>query len=1011
MKTQNKQNGSALILVVVVTVLLAVIGVMFLMVSRASEMETAAVIQNKDLGSAVDTVVARINEVLVADLFGNDDSIVNNDGGSDDPFDAADPNDPWLCTLEPGLLLSAPDYGWPHITDLWNRFNIPAPPAPTNYQQVALDDGSGTTTWWIPKNPLETLLYDYDQADADGDGVADSRWVQMPHLTTSRGEPIFAAVRIIDNCAMLNLNAAHCFYQDDPNVSPFVQPWFEDSGVAVPYHGNQVGSGRYLTEINYFPLLRGNDFSIDTNWYRIQNAKGFGDISNPATPELSNNVFMDIGNPALNYQYFDISDELEIRNRYILTSKVEARFENSNVANFSLDAGGEVYGALKIPRDDSGSYPIGPWNLRVDPFNFNDWDYLGGATGNSDAYRYDRRHMCTFYSFDRHLPVGIYSVLGPIADETVRSVFMPKGAATTNVETPFINYKYDDTNPSILYPFATSYNNVETRRKILHLLFAFREYFDQQNPSTAAKRAAQVVANLIDYSDGVGTNGPFAEAPANGLDYGTQLDEDCTFLTEDIIQDMIFEVSSEIMVAAIPQNTIPFGLDPDPAVDIVFGYEKQPFISEVYCNWDGNTGDINTAVQGFAVELLNPYIDEVFIDGWKLQVGDGSRVDHDIPGLVPTWFVQGYDTGTLSPGRFVFESNASVFAEPGGVIAYPAVSDLELLDTAWNANEFLDVKLLRPAPKWVQDNLSINFLLVDKVSTEKLRDPNNGIFGVTGQNSIKRDDDAWKFVNLNYETQRENDGNFSLTLGQDNDANLPGDGFQIGVADDGLGLCRWHELEVLSLNGYSSDPNMAFTEILADPNNAPYHFNLDPNHTPNNNDLLDYIATINRPDLGSLPGRININTAPVHVIAAAIPPVLADPNAADPLKTVTFSALQLAQAIIDYRESPSGPFEKISDLLNITEFKQYDDSGTGAWQGENVGMQSIEDDIEEEHWVLSNLANKLTVRSDVFTAYILVRLGTDGPQRRMIGIFDRSGVWTKEDRPKLVALHPVPDPR
>ena len=64
-----------------------------------------------------------------------------------------------------------------------------------------------------------------------------------------------------------------------------------------------------------------------------------------------------------------------------------------------------------------------------------------------------------------------------------------------------------------------------------------------------------------------------------------------------------------------------------------------------------------------------------------------------------------------------------------------------------------------------------------------------------------------------------------------------------------------------------------------------------------------------------------------------------------------------------------------------------------------------------EHWVLSNLANKLTVRRDVFTAYILVRLETGGTQRRMIGIFDRSQVWDKNDRPKLVALHPVPDPR
>ncbi|MHC5101275.1 MAG: hypothetical protein ACYSOG_05515, partial [Planctomycetota bacterium] len=73
--------------------------------------------------------------------------------------------------------------------------------------------------------------------------------------------------------------------------------------------------------------------------------------------------------------------------------------------------------------------------------------------------------------------------------------------------------------------------------------------------------------------------------------------------------------------------------------------------------------------------------------------------------------------------------------------------------------------------------------------------------------------------------------------------------------------------------------------------------------------------------------------------------------------------------------------------------------------------QAIIDDVEERDWILSHLSNKFTVRSDVFTAYILVRLGEAGPQRRMIGIFDRSQVWSKNDRPKLVALHPVPDPR
>ncbi|HOM75939.1 MAG TPA: hypothetical protein PLE88_05430, partial [Anaerohalosphaeraceae bacterium] len=223
------------------------------------------------------------------------------------------------------------------------------------------------------------------------------------------------------------------------------------------------------------------------------------------------------------------------------------------------------------------------------------------------------------------------------------------------------------------------------------------------------------------------------------------------------------------------------------------------------------------------------------------------------------------------------------------------------------------------------------------------------------------------------------------------------------AADDGRPLCRWHELETLPLYGNgpenTSDPNAVITAKLTAADTSPLHLDLIQEPA-----VLDYICTINRPDSGTLPGRININTAPLHVIAAAIPPVLADPNAADPDKTVTFSSLQLAEEIIQHR-----PYAKLADLLTkVPRMKQYSD---GPWKEENVGMQSISDDIEEEHWILSNLANKFTVRSDVFTAYILVRLGEDGPQRRMIAVFDRSQVWTKNDRPKLVALHPVADPR
>ena len=55
------------------------------------------------------------------------------------------------------------------------------------------------------------------------------------------------------------------------------------------------------------------------------------------------------------------------------------------------------------------------------------------------------------------------------------------------------------------------------------------------------------------------------------------------------------------------------------------------------------------------------------------------------------------------------------------------------------------------------------------------------------------------------------------------------------------------------------------------------------------------------------------------------------------------------------------------------------------------------------------ISNLVTVRSDVFTAYILVRIGPNGPQKRVIAILDRSGVTPTGGKVKIVAIQPVPD--
>jgi hypothetical protein len=68
-------------------------------------------------------------------------------------------------------------------------------------------------------------------------------------------------------------------------------------------------------------------------------------------------------------------------------------------------------------------------------------------------------------------------------------------------------------------------------------------------------------------------------------------------------------------------------------------------------------------------------------------------------------------------------------------------------------------------------------------------------------------------------------------------------------------------------------------------------------------------------------------------------------------------------------------------------------------------------DFEEWDVIFSRISNIATVRSDVFTAYILVRIGADGPQKRVLVILDRSRVTSPGGKVRILALHPVPDPR
>jgi hypothetical protein len=264
-----------------------------------------------------------------------------------------------------------------------------------------------------------------------------------------------------------------------------------------------------------------------------------------------------------------------------------------------------------------------------------------------------------------------------------------------------------------------------------------------------------------------------------------------------------------------------------------------------------------------------------------------------------------------------------------------------------------------------------------------------------------RDDAGWKFANRSAYTTKDS----VQTLGASNAVISPLIGYPLPVANDGKmeRLADFLKVAVIGSQKGGAAPKTITEQIFDAADEG--EIRLDVDTTP---ELLDYICFLNRPEKGSLPGRININTAPLHVIAAAIPPQLVMTGDGK-------SAYDFAKAIVDDRVL-NGPFTRVSDLLRIDLFKKYQrfdpaNPNDLITSSPNVGDMLIDNDFEERDWILSRLSNIFTVRSDVFTAYLLVRLGADGPQRRMMAIFDRSQCWTPSDRPKLVALHPVPDPR
>jgi len=336
----DSRPGSALILTVVLTSLLAIVGVLFIMTARIDRMAASAAAENQQLSLAVETLVAQIGEMLIADTPGV--------SGDPEYWDFPDANDPWLADLEP--YRSGSDYYWRQISRI---------------ADINAADARNVRIRVIGDRDVIDVNMTGTNADASGDGVGDARWFKVPDITSSRGRPVYAAVRIIDNSAMLNVNTGYWF---DPN-----RP---DSASVDGNSVQQINVIALAGDRNSTPADRQNHAAALLAERRIDPTQGLRGYEQWVIWQYGRS------DPNSPYRTFDLSDELELRYRFLLN-------------HADIDARIETWGRFK-PRTistpvDSAGEALDSWFARVRDDGTLDPNY---------AYR----HLATTYNMDRITP-------------------------------------------------------------------------------------------------------------------------------------------------------------------------------------------------------------------------------------------------------------------------------------------------------------------------------------------------------------------------------------------------------------------------------------------------------------------------------------------------------------------------------------------------------------------------------------------------------------------------------
>lgn len=866
----RRVGGSALILTVVLTSLLAIVGVLFLMASRIDKMATTAVADNRQLGFAVDSVVAQISETLARDVPGA--------ANGPEYYDYPDSSDAWLADLEPnGVKISTDandyEYSWRQVSDLTGKLGGRA----RNVHLRVIGERDSV----VDINVADPNT----NADADGDGVGDALWFTIAGMATNKGDPIYAAVRIVDNGGMLNVNTGCGF---NPDVD---QPITEVDGhtqlhVDAASMSETPGDMPALLKCRADPggtidaALRSKlaAQAADKLTYETQVIWGFGDASATGS-----------------YTPFDLSDELELRYRYLLNQQdISTRVEKW---------GAFESGVLKTPVE-TGGVDLDTWYLR--------------ATGVSPTVngivdvnaipdsRYAYRHIATTYNLDRILTPR------PVSQQEIRELNKRLNVNTAN--------DYD-----LSQAISTALSGVADP-EVVQIVANIREYIDEDSEITP-----------IYPTSGTSVTSPY---------YG--FEQPCIYLSE-----------------------------------LAFRFVPDANSKQVYRSW--------------AIELCKPYPDDraARAGEYRLNLGTGVK-------QIVTWSGTNQFHVLLSEDSHApLQSGSIAFKNSGATVP------TQPLDSGGFGTEAGRTIMLE------RNVGSDTWITVDKVTVSKTFMPS-----ATAENGavhrFQRDLSEDRCILRLWGLPRA--GTPAASLGNaDNNFTDPNETRKVQAHPANRPLVNIGELGMIfAKSAYNIDPNKkAASGLLIDMNDPAYQnlFNyltvMDPVKR-NPNGLTDVELRVK--------GRININTAPPFVLAQLPWMTYRHKTPGDQV-----SIYRRARQIKAYRDK-HGAFTSIGGLLNVPGMRElgsdginnlYDVTTAGLSQarGPDLTLDNVIDDPEERDLLFTRVSDLVTVRSDVFTAYILVRLGRNGPQKRVVAILDRSLTRSATQGVRVVSIEQVPDPR